>query len=88
MLVIVVIVFVLFWFLLYVRMFVMFVELVCYVCGLFYDMDFLILFFGYVNFVVNLYIYVIFNENYRRGFRIVLFWCCCGSSCELLCSII
>lgn len=75
MFVMVVIVFVLCWFLLYVRMFVMFVELDCYICGLLYEMDFFIFYFGYVNLVVNFYIYVIFNENYRRGFRIVLFWC-------------
>lgn len=72
MLVTVVIVFALSWFPLYVRMFVMFAESDRYVCGLPYDMDFLTLYLGHANSAVNPYIYVIFNENYRRGFRTVL----------------
>ena len=73
MLVTVVTVFALSWLPLYVRMFVMFVESDRYACGLPYDMDFLTLFLGHANSAVNPYIYVIFNENYRRGFRTVLF---------------
>lgn len=72
MLVTVVIVFALSWLPLYVRMFVMFAESDRYVCGLPYDMDFLTLYLGHANSAVNPYIYVIFNENYRRGFRTVL----------------
>ena len=73
MLVTVVIVFALSWLSLYVRMFVMFAESDRYTCGLPYDMDFLTIFLGHANSAVNPYIYVIFNENYRRGFRTVLF---------------
>ena len=72
MLVTVVIVFALSWLPLYVRMFVMFAESDRFVCGLPYDMDFLTLYLGHANSAVNPYIYVIFNENYRRGFRTVL----------------
>lgn len=72
MLVTVVIMFALSWLPLYVRMFVMFAESDRYVCGLPYDMDFLTLYLGHANSAVNPYIYVIFNENYRRGFRTVL----------------
>ena len=72
MLVTVVIVFALSWLPLYVRMFVMFAESHRYACGLPYDMDFLTLFLGHANSAVNPYIYVIFNENYRRGFQTVL----------------
>ena len=72
MLVTVVIVFVLSWLPLYVRMFVMFAESHRYACGLPYDMDFLTLYFGHANSAINPYIYVIFNENYRRGFKTVL----------------
>ena len=72
MLVTVVIVFALSWLPLYVRMFVMFAESDRYACGLPYDMDFLTLFLEHANSAVNPYIYVIFNENYRRGFRSVL----------------
>ena len=73
MLVTVVIVFALSWLPLYVRMFVMFVKSDRYACGLPYEMEFLTLFLGHANSAVNPYIYVIFNENYRRGFRTVLF---------------
>lgn len=73
MLVTVVIVFTLSWLPLYVRMFVMFAESDRYICGLPYDMDFLTLYLGHANSAVNPYIYVIFNENYRRGFRTALF---------------
>lgn len=72
MLVTVVIVFALSWLPLYVRMFVMFANSDRYVCGLPYDMDFLTLYLGHANSAVNPYIYVIFNENYRRGFKTVL----------------
>lgn len=72
MLVTVVIVFALSWLPLYVRMFVMFAESDRYICGLPYDMDFLTLYLGHANSAVNPYIYVIFNENYRRGFRTAL----------------
>lgn len=72
MLVTVVIVFALCWLPLYVRMFVMFAESDRYICGLPYEMDFLTLYFGHANSAVNPYIYVIFNENYRRGFRTAL----------------
>ena len=72
MLVTVVIVFALSWLPLYVRMFVMFPKSDRYACGLPYEMDFLTLFLGHANSAVNPYIYVIFNENYRRGFRTVL----------------
>lgn len=72
MLVTVVIVFALSWLPLYVRMFVMFAESHRYRCGLPYDMDFLTLYLGHANSAVNPYIYVIFNENYRRGFKTVL----------------
>lgn len=72
MLVTVVIVFALSWLPLYVRMFVMFAESDRFVCGLPYDMDLLTLFFGHANSAINPYIYVIFNENYRRGFKTVL----------------
>lgn len=68
----VVIVFALSWLPLYVRMFVMFAESDRYVCGLPYEMDFLTLYLGHANSAVNPYIYVIFNENYRRGFRTAL----------------
>lgn len=83
MLVTVVIVFALSWLPLYVRMFVMFAESARYVCGLPYDMDFLTLFLGHANSAVNPYIYVIFNENYRRGFRTALSRRRRGSSREL-----
>ena len=72
MLVTVVIVFALSWLPLYVRMFVMFAESDRYICGLPYEMDFLTLYLGHANSAVNPYIYVIFNENYRRGFRTAL----------------
>ena len=72
MLVTVVIVFALSWLPLYVRMFVMFAESDRYVCGLPYEMDFLTLYLGHANSAINPYIYVIFNENYRRGFKSVL----------------
>ena len=72
MLVTVVIVFALSWLPLYVRMFVMFAESDRFVCGLPYDMDLLTLFFGHANSAINPYIYVIFNENYRKGFKTVL----------------
>ena len=72
MLVTVVIVFALSWLPLYVRMFVMFAESDRYVCGLPYDMGFLTLYLGHANSAINPYIYVIFNENYRRGFKSVL----------------
>lgn len=72
MLVTVVIVFALSWLPLYVRMFVMFAESDRFVCGLPYDMDFLTLFFGHANSAINPFIYVIFNENYRKGFKTVL----------------
>lgn len=72
MLVTVVIVFALSWLPLYVRMFVMFAESVRYICGLPYAMDFVTLYLGHANSAVNPYIYVIFNENYRRGFRTAL----------------
>ena len=72
MLVTVVVVFALSWLPLYVRMFVMFAKSDHYACGLPYEMDFLTLFLGHANSAVNPYIYVIFNENYRRGFRTVL----------------
>ncbi|XP_068707915.1 substance-P receptor-like [Montipora foliosa] len=72
MLVTVVIVFALSWLPLYVRMFVMFTESDPFTCGLPYDMDFLTIFLGHANSAVNPYIYVIFNENYRRGFKTVL----------------
>ena len=72
MLVTVVIVFALSWLPLYVRMFVMFAESHRYVCGLPHEMDFLTLYLGHANSAINPYIYVIFNENYRRGFKSVL----------------
>lgn len=72
MLVTVVMVFALSWLPLYVRMFVMFAESDRFVCGLPYDMDFLTLFFGHANSAINPFIYVIFNENYRKGFKTVL----------------
>ena len=72
MLVTVVIVFALSWLPLYVRMFVMFAESDRYVCGLPYELDFLTLYLGHANSAINPYIYVIFNENYRRGFKSVL----------------
>ncbi|XP_068710848.1 substance-P receptor-like [Montipora foliosa] len=72
MLVTVVIVFALSWLPLHVRMFVMFTEPDLFTCGLPYDMDFLTIFLGHANSAVNPYIYVIFNENYRRGFKTVL----------------
>ena len=83
MLVTVVIVFALSWLPLYVRMFAMFAESARYACGLPYDMDFLTLFLGHANSAVNPYIYVIFNENYRRGFRTALSRRRRGSSREL-----
>ena len=72
MLVTVVIVFALCWLPLYVRMFVMFARSGRYACGLPYDLDFVTLFLGHANSAVNPYIYVVFNENYRRGFKTVL----------------
>lgn len=74
MLVTVVIVFALSWFPLYVRMFLIFAQSDRYVCGLPYDMDFVCLFLGHANSAINPYIYVIFNENYRKGFRTILHW--------------
>lgn len=69
MLMTVVIVFALSWIPLYVRMF-----LRHYVCGLPYDMDFVCVYLGHANSAINRYIYVIFNENYRNGFRTILRW--------------
>ena len=69
MLVTVVVIFTLCWLPLYVRMFVLYsVDPERFRCGLPYEMDFIPLFLGHANSAINPYLYVIFNENYRRGF--------------------
>lgn len=71
MLITVVVVFAVCWLPLYVRMFLMFSYPMEYICGLPYHLDFITLYLGHVNSSVNPYIYVIFNENFRKGFKAV-----------------
>uniref|UniRef100_A0A6P8J456 Substance-P receptor-like n=1 Tax=Actinia tenebrosa TaxID=6105 RepID=A0A6P8J456_ACTTE len=72
MLITVVVVFAVCWLPLYVRMFLLFSFPVKYLCGLPYHMDFITLYLGHANSAVNPYIYVIFNENFRKGFKAVI----------------
>lgn len=72
MLITVVVVFGVCWLPLYVRMFLLFSYPARYLCGLPYHLDFITLYFGHANSAVNPYIYVIFNENFRKGFKAVI----------------
>lgn len=72
MLITVVVVFAVCWLPLYVRMFLLFSYPVRYLCGLPYHLDFITLYLGHANSAVNPYIYVIFNENFRKGFKAVI----------------
>lgn len=72
MLITVVVVFACCWLPLYVRMFLMFNYPTRYLCGLPYQLDFITLYLGHANSSVNPYIYVIFNENFRRGFKAIV----------------
>ncbi|EDO49911.1 predicted protein, partial [Nematostella vectensis] len=71
MLITVVAVFALCWLPLYVRMFLVFLQPSNFPCGLPYHLDFITLFLGHANSSINPYLYVVFNENFRKGFKTI-----------------
>ena len=79
MLVTVVCVFALCWLPMHVRSFLYFFRIESYPCGLPRHLDFIGYFFGHANSAINVGVYAILNENYRRGFMAIyrdLVLCC------------